>query len=163
MITFSVVKENIIKAGKRALKVIEYGAKTADVCGPFGDDSAPLKDMIAIYSQTGENGDNVIIGYLNSNQISKPGEKRIFSLKPDGSISFFMHLKDDGSCEIGGSVDNAVRYAPLNNALQLLKTSINAEHTKIATAINGLAPGSYIPEPITIDINQAKIQEIKTL
>lgn len=161
--TFSVVKENLIKAGRRALKVLEYGAKTADVVGPFGDDSAPLKDMIAIYSQTGENGDNVIIGYLNSNQISQPGEKRIFSLKPDGSLSFALHLKTDGTCEIGGSTDNAVRYTPLNDALQLLQTAINTEHTKIATAINALAPGSYVPEPITVDINQAKIQEIKTL
>lgn len=161
--TLSIVKENIIKAGKRALKVFEFGAKTADVVSDFGDDSSPLKDMIAIYGTTSESGDNIIIGYLNSNQISKPGEKRIFSLKEDGSLSFAIYLKNDGTCNIGGETDNMVRYAALNTAIQQQNTDINAELIKIQTAINALAPGAYTPTPINIDLSLAKINEIKTL
>jgi hypothetical protein len=161
--TFSITKENIIKNGQRILKVFEFGAKTAEVISSFGDDSAPLKDFIALYSKTSENGDNVIIGYINKHQLSEPGEKRIFSLKEDGSLSIALHLKNDGTCEFGGNADNLVRYEALNNALQLEKDLINAEFLKIATAINGLAPGAYTPAPISLNILQAKIEEIKTL
>lgn len=161
--TTSIVKENIIKDGERSLKVVQYGAKTAEVVSDFGDDSAPLKDMIAIYGPTGESGEAVILGYLNKNQIAQPGEKRIFSLKPDKSLSFALHLKNDGTCEFGGNTDNAVRYTALNTALQAEKDLINTELTKIAAAINALAPGSYTPTPITLNLIQAKIDEIKTL
>lgn len=161
--TYSVVKENIIEKFSRALKVFEYGAKTADVVAPFGDDSAPLKDMIAIYSQTDVNGDSVIIGYFNKNQISEPGEKRIFSLKPDGSLSFSLHLRNDGTCEIGGNVDNAVRFSPLNTSLQNNNAAINQELEKIAIAINAIVPGSYSPIPLSMDLTSSKIEEIKTL
>lgn len=160
--TLSIVKESIIKAGKRSLKVFEFGAKTADVVSDFGDDSSPLKDMVAIYGQTSESGDSIIVGYINSNQIALPGEKRIFSLKDDGSLSFDIHLKNNGTCNIGGDVDNAVRYSKLNAAMQQQKNLINAELTKIQTAINALAPGAYIPTPITVDLSLAKINEIKT-
>ena len=159
--TFSIVKESIIKNAKRFLKVVQYGAKTADVVADFGDDSSPLKDMIAIYSRTAIVGEEVIIGYLNTNQISKPGEKRIFSLMPDGSLSFDIYLKNDGTCEIGGKVDNAVRYMAMDTALQQQVNEINAELIAISTAISGVG-GVYVPTPITLDMTPSKIVEIKT-
>jgi len=162
MNTFSIIKENLINKGRRLLKVSQFGAKTADVVSDFGDDSAPLKDMIAVYSNTSEVGDNIIIGYLNKNQIANAGEKRIFSLKEDGSLSIAIHLRNNGTAEIGGNVDNAVRYAKLDLALQNEVTLINAELTKIAAAINAIVPGSYIPTPITLNILAAKIEELKT-
>lgn len=162
MITFSIVKENIIEAFKRVLKVEQFGAKTADVISDFGDDSSPLKDMIAIYANTSEVGDSVIIGYINENQIAQAGEKRIFSLKEDGTLSFAVHLKNDGTCEIGGAVDNAVRYQKMDDALQAQKTAINAELLKIQTAIAGVG-GMYVRTDISIDTSAAKISEIKTL
>lgn len=160
--TTSIVKENIIKAGKRILKVFEYGAKTGDVISDFGDDSSPLKDMIAIYGTTDESGDSIILGYINKNQIAQPGEKRIFSLKEDGSLSFSVHLRNNGTLEIGGNNDNAVRYNPLNSGLQSEKELINAELVKIQTAISSLG-GLYAMAPVTLDISSAKIDEIKTL
>lgn len=159
----SIVKESTIKNDARELKVVEYGVKTADVVADFGDDSSPLKDMVAVYSSTGESGEAIIVGYFNKNQIAQPGEKRMFSLKEDGSLSFAVHLKNDGTCEVGGNADNLVRYAALNTALLAEKDLINAELTKIAFAINSLAPGSYTPTPITLNLIQAKIEEIKTL
>lgn len=161
--TTSIVKENTIKNGKRELKVLEYGAKTADVVADFGDDSAPLKDMIAIYAKTDESGDSIIVGYMNKNQIAQAGEKRIFSLKEDGSLSFAIHLKNDGTCEVGGNADNLVRYQALDDALQAEKNLLDIEFNKIAIAINAIVPGSYNPAPITLNLIQAKIDEIKTL
>jgi hypothetical protein len=159
--TIAVVKEILIKGAKRFLKVQEYGVKTADVVADFGDDSAPLKDMIAIYSKTAIAGEEIIIGYINSNQIAQPGEKRIFSLMPDGSLSFDIYLRNDGTCEIGGNVDNAVRYLALNTALQLQVQAINAQLTAISLAIAGVG-GTYTPAPITLDLTSAKIEEVKT-
>ncbi len=159
--TISIVKENILKNGRRILKVFEFGAKTGDVVAPFGDDSAPLKDMVAIFGQTSVKGESVVIGYINKNQIAQPGEKRIFSLDSDGNLSFAIHLKGDGTCEIGGNTDNAVRYAELNTALQQQVTDINTELGKISAAI-GLLGGSYVVDPIALDASAAKIDEIKT-
>lgn len=165
MITFSLVKENLLESGKRLLKVIQYGTKTADVAAAFGDDSAPLKDMIAIYANTSENGDNIIIGYLNKNQISAAGEKRIFSLKSDGSLSFAIHLKNDGTCEIGSDTDNAVRFSKLEEGFNKLRDDfnsfVNTSYNVHSHANSGAAPPSSLGTSSTANITAAKIDEIK--
>lgn len=162
MTTTSVVKEVVIEKDKtKSLKVFQFGVKTADLVSDFGDDSSPLKDMIAIYSDTSETGESVIIGYLNKNQISNPGEKRIFSLKEDGSLSTSIHLKNDETLEIAGSINNAVTYSPLNIALQKQVLALNAELVKIAGVLNTLAPASYIATPVSIDISGAKVDNVK--
>jgi len=161
MITFSKVRDFVIENGKRILKVQEYGAKTAKVAANYGDDSQPLKNMTAIYSPTAVNSEPVIIGYINTNQVAKEGEKRIFSQSLDGSLSFAIHLKTDGSCEIGGNVDNAVRYQALSTSLASSDTLLNAELAKIATAI-GLLGGVYTVAPVTTNISSSKIDQIKT-
>ena len=161
MITFSKVKESIIET-YRSIKILQFGAKTADACASFGDDSSPLKDMIAIYAETSNISEPIIIGYLNKNQIALPGEKRIFSLKSDGDLSTFIHLKADGTMEIGGGDDNIIRYTPLNLAISKTDANINIELGKIATAITSIG-GAYVPNSINTDISNAKIQEIQTL
>jgi len=162
MITFSKIKSVAIESKKRILKVLQFGVKTADEVSSYGDDASPLVGMTAIYSNTSEAGEQVIIGYINTEQISKEGEKRIYSQKSDGSISFYIHLKNDGTMELGGDVDNLVRYSPLDSSLQGQATDINIELAKIAAAISGLG-GSYIVAPITIDNSAAKIEEVKSL
>lgn len=161
MITFSLVKSIIIEAGKRILKIKEFGPKTTKECAPFGEDSAPLNDMVAIHAKTTESGESVVIGYINKNQLANPGEKRMYSLKPDGTLSFAIHLKGDGTAEIGGNTDNLVKYGPLNTGLSNQDTAINAELAKIATAITTLG-GSYVPGTITTDISGAKADNVKT-
>ena len=66
-LTFSKFKSFTIESGYRILKVFQFGAKTARESMPFGIDSVPLSDMIAIFGSTSENGDNVIVGYINVN------------------------------------------------------------------------------------------------
>ena len=159
MITYSKVKESIINSF-RSIKVLQFGAKTADVVAPFGDDSAPLKDMTAIYAETTNVGESIVIGYINKNQIALPGEKRIFSLDSSGNISTYIHLKTDGSMHLGGDTDNVVQYTPLVSGLVANDALINAELTKIATAISTLG-GSYVPAPVTTDITLAKVDGVK--
>lgn len=161
MITYSKVKSYVIEQTKRILKVQEYGAKTAKVSANYGDDSQPLKGMTAIYAHTAVNSEPVIIGYINTQQIAKEGEKRIFSQSSNGSIAFAIYLKNDGTCELGGSVDNAVRFKPLDSGITAKDSLVNIELGKIATAITSLG-GVYTPSNVLTDISGAKIEEVKT-
>lgn len=166
-LTFSVVKEYLLENGIRILKVFEFGAKTANVIAPFGDDSAALKDMIAIYGSTSNVGESIIIGYINKNQIATPGEKRIFSLDENGELSFAIHLRTDGTCEIGGAGDFAVRYNELETAFNQLKSDLNDLITSYNTHIHtdsvmGLTTATPSQgTPSVADITPAKISEIK--
>lgn len=162
MISFSKVKDAVISKGKRILKVQEFGAKTAFDASDYGNDSRPLKDMTAIYARTSVNSEQVIIGYINTNQIAAEGEKRMFSQQLNGDISFAIHLKNDGTCEWGGAADNAVRFSPLKTGIDTKDTDINTELGKIATAIGSLG-GTYTPAPVSTDISASKIDEVKTL
>lgn len=162
MISFSKIRSAIIKQGRRILKVEQLGAKTADEVSSFGDDSHPISNMTAIYADTMENGEPVIIGYINTNQEAAVGEKRMYSLDENGNVAFFIWLKNDGSFEIGGDSDNAVRYQPLDDSLQSQATDINVELEKIRLGIIA-AGGTYAKTDISIDTSAAKIIEVKTL
>lgn len=162
MITLSKVRSTILKKGERIIKVLQYGAKTVAEISPFGDDSNPVENMSALYADTAETGEPVIIGYINTNQLAAVGEKRIFSLKADKTLSAFIWLKNDGTMQIGGDADNAVRYQKLDDSLQAQKVLINIELSKIQAAITTLG-GAYAKVDISINASAAKITEIKTL
>lgn len=144
----------------RIIKVLQYGAKTALQAAPFGDDSNPIKEMTAIFANTETNDEPVIIGYVNENQLAAEGEKRAFSLKPDGTVSFYTWLKNDGTFEIGGNTDNLIRFNLLNNGLQQEVLAMNVEFAKISAAMTALG-GSYVMQPVNLDITPSKIEEIK--
>ena len=160
-ITFSKIRSSIVESGKRILKVEQFGAKTVQEISSFGDDGNPVENMTAIYADTSENGEPVIIGYINENQLAGVGEKRLYSLDSSGALSFYIWLKNDGTFEIGGNDDNAVRYQKLDDSLQAQKSLINTELIKISAAITTLG-GSYAATLITIDTSAAKINEVKT-
>lgn len=158
-------KSAVITAGYRVVKILGLGntALTADECAPFGIDSSPVQNMLAVYAETEEAGDQVLIGYLNKDVLAAPGETRLFSLDPsNGSLSFYAWLKNDGTMELGGNADNLVRYTALNDGLADQKNKLNTELTKIQAAITALG-GAYVKEDITVDITGSKIDEIKTL
>lgn len=148
------------KREKRGMKVKEFGVKTADLVSSFGDDSAPLEDMFCLYAKTSENSENYIVGFISKNCITNPGEKRIFSLRPDGSGSIDVHLKNDGTLEIGGNTFTAVRFSPLEQALISHVNALNAELLKIQTGITA-AGGAYIPASLSLDLSSAESENIK--
>lgn len=165
MISFSKVDTLSIKNFIRSLKVLQFGVKTAVSAAPFGDDSAALKDMIAIFADTSNNAEPVIIGYINKNQLAEPGEKRIFSLKEDGNLSAWVWLKNDETIEFFGNQKNMVRYQELETAFNELNDKFNALVTKYnahSHAANGSAPPSSPADASTADITPAKIENIKT-
>lgn len=147
---------------KRIVKLLRLGrndVQTALEVSPFGLDSNPLKDMIAVYSPTNEQGKTVLLGYLNKNQKAQVGEFRTFCVDSRGTQIFYTWLKNNGTYEIGGNNDNIVRYAKLDIALQDEVNKINIELGKISAAI-ATAGGSYTPTPISVDILPSKVTEV---
>ncbi len=150
---------------RRIVKLLRLGrsdVRTAYESMPFGIDGNPVKSMVAVYSKTSNDSSPIIIGYINRNQLSDIGELRTFSTDINGNVKFYTWLKNDGTFEIGGNSDNAVRYNALNTALQQQVTKINTELAKINVAIAALG-GTYTVSPISLDITAAKITEVKTL
>lgn len=150
---------------QRLIKVLGFGKNDIQKpiqASPSGDDSNPIKGMIAVYGDTNDLSEKVIIGYLNKTQLAEPGEKRLYSVDSNGALKAYAWFKANGDIHLNGDTDNAVRWTALNTQLQNEVTALNAEFVKIAAAINALVPGLYTPATITLNINSAKINDIKT-
>ncbi len=160
MLTYAILKSSVIEQGKRILKVLQFGAKTANESMPFGYDGNPIADMTAIYANTSNNSETVIIGYINKNQIAGVGETRLFSLDSNGALKSFVWLKNDGDLQLNGDEYTSVRFAPLNTGLQNQNTLINAELTKIQIAITALG-GAYTPAMVSTNIDNSESQKVK--
>ena len=162
MVTYGKYKSSILENGKRILKFLGIGgsASTASESMPFGIDSNPIADMIAIHSTTSNNAESVIIGYINKNQIAEAGESRLYSLDANGVLKAFVYCKNDGILLLNGDGYSGVRYEPLNTGLGNQNTLINAELIKIQTAITSLG-GAYARAGVTFDITTSKSDMVK--
>lgn len=177
---FDSVKKRIVKF----LRMGKSDVRTSAEVGPYGIDSNPVKDMIAVYSPTSINGKTVILGYINKNQLAAVGEVRMYSTDAEGGLKFYTWLKNDGTYEIGGNTDNAVRYSKLADAFNQLKSDHNdlvgkfnsalAEMKVFAAAYTPGSPSVLGTPPTFVvttssestsaaDIAPAKINEVKTL
>lgn len=171
-----IINTSVDNLGRRVAKFFRLGkiVETATQAAPYGVDAQPIEDCIAVYAQSGIKGKTVIIGYINKNAIADVGEHRIFSTDADGAVQFYIHLKNDGTCDIGGDADNMVRFSELETAFNQLKddhdtlvTAFNA-HMHPTAATGAPSPPTPVPNqipavPSTADISGAKIDEIKTL
>lgn len=161
-----------ISAKVRSVKFYWRGksdVRNSDEFSPFGIDGNPLKDMVAICVQTGQDGKTFVIGYRNKNQIAEPGELRLFSLDDSGTEKTYQWFKKDGTIEILGNADNMVRYSELETAFNELKLDFNRlvatfnAHTHTGGTIMGnTGPVSVSGLTSSADISPAKIDEIKT-
>ncbi len=164
MISLVKVVSTLIEGGRRIVKVLRLGkqdVQTPIQAGPFGSDVNPPADIRAVYLRTGSKGDTFVVGFINIEQLAEVGENRQFATDEDGNLIFETRMRNDGTFEIGGSVDNLIRFQSLDNEMQTLSTNINTELAKIATAIGGVG-GAYVVSPIVISIQAAKIAELKT-
>lgn len=154
--------------GRTMVKVYKYGisdVQTPKQVSPFGLDSNPIKDMVAIYSKTDDAGTNIIIGYFNKNQLSQVGENRLYSTDENGNLKTFIWLKNDGKIQLGGTDNNLVLHAALNDALNKalvgLVPQIQQQLALIATGI-AAGGGSYTPGTLTCNLDAAKTLNITT-
>lgn len=149
---------------RRVVKFLRFGQSDVQTCleaAPYGVDANPIKDMVAIYATSVSREEKIILGYINKKQIAAPGEHRLFSTDSSGEVQTFLWLQNDGTLQLGGEEDHAVRYQPLYEELQNFKNLVGAELSKAAAGI-AAAGGSYTPGELTLDISKAKIDNIKT-
>ena len=97
MLTFSKLKSSSIEQGKRILKVFQFGAKTAKESSPFGFDSSAPENWTAIFGETSNKGESVIIGYINKNQLAEVGSSRIYAVGSSGEVVGVCAFKGFGS------------------------------------------------------------------
>ena len=132
--------------------------------GPFGDDSCPPKGAKGIKTRTSTDAVHVVLGYFNRNNLASAGEKRLFAVQEDGTESFYLYLKNDGSFELGGTADYAVRYNELKKGFDQLVTDFNALVTKynahVHTANGTVTTNTGVTS--SADISNAKISQITT-
>ena len=165
-----VISSDFDDVKRRVVKLLRLGysdVQTSDQANPHGIDSNPVKDMIAVYAETAQKGETVIIGYLNKDQLAEPGETRIYSTDANGVFKTSIWLKADGTIEVGGNTKNLVRYQELEAAFNELTQNFNAFVEKYNAHTHSGATAPIIPAAIatqtTADISQSKIEEIKTL
>ncbi len=161
---------------RRVIKFLRFGksdVQTSFDCGPSGIDANPIKDMVAIYSETTEKGKTVIIGYLKRNQLAEPGELRQYSTDVNGALKFYTWHKADGTYEMGGNSKNLARFQELKTGFDTLKQDLNSLVSAFNSHMHATAgtgppviptPGVGIPATAsTASIDSSKIDEIKTL
>lgn len=157
------VTESLIKKGRRFIKFIGMGrddVKQHRAIAPWGDEAMPVEGVVAIYGNTSVNGESVVIGYINQIALDamKAGEKRIFSTDSDGALSYYLHFKDDGTAELGGTGNWLVKYNELKAELDKLKTTVNT-HTHTG---NLGGPTSALLVPNASDFSLCKHDKVET-
>ncbi len=156
---------------QRVLKFLRFGksdVQTAIAAAPFGVDSVPIKDTVAVYAQTSDKETKVLIGYLNKNSKAGDGELRLFSVDANGAEKTFLWLKSSGDLELNGNLYNAVRFQQLQTGFDQLKAELNAfitaynthQHTSTAPGlptVGNTSPGVSA----TASIETAKSDTVK--
>jgi hypothetical protein len=146
---------------KLFVKFLRYGnddVQNNHQFASFGIDSNPIKDLVAIYIETGVKGESAIIGYINPSQIAAVGETRIYSTNADGVVQMFIHLKNDGTAELNGTGNFLVKFNELQTAFNELKTAFNT-HTHVGNL--GAPTATALPQSAA-DIAAAKHTDFKT-
>ena len=170
----STVLETVAGAFRR-IKVLRYGTKDVQTpldAAPFGIDSNPIPKVKAIYAQTEEDANPFVIGYVIQDKIAEIGECRLFSLMEDGSVSTFIHLRNDGTINLAGDADNAVRFQPMADAIEANKAAINdiiqkwnvfaAAYVPGGPTLQGTPPSANTATASNADPTGARIDEITT-
>lgn len=160
MITLAKLASSIIENGKRILKLKQFGVKTAKEVAPFGFDSQAPEGWTAIYAETSNKEDAVVIGYVQKNALVEAGEARLYALGSNGELVGYVWSKKDGTTGINGFDHSAVRFGPLVTASNDQNVLIQTELAKIAIAI-GLLGGSYTPGPTAANLLQAESPTVK--
>jgi len=160
-ITLAKVRDSFVEKGKMIIKALTYkGASTAKQIGPFGIDSNPMDNYTAIYADTTNINESVIIGYINKHFITEKGEIRIYSLDANSTVKSYVYAKKNGNLELNGNAYTGVRSEPLNDLLAQQVVDMNIELGKIATAISGVG-GVYTISPISIDTTNVSSETVK--
>lgn len=165
------VNSTFLKKGFRFVKsLFSTDSNDSAQVAPFGDDSCPVSGIKAVKVKTDNANTQVVLGYFNRSNLAQAGEKRFYSIGSGGDISFYIWLKNNNTCEIGGDDDFMVRYSELKAAFDELKGDFNSLITTFNSHVHSaVQPGSGVSgtstspgSSSTADISGAKISKIKT-
>lgn len=159
-ITYSKFKSAVIEGGKRIITVLQFGAKTAKEISPFGIDSQPLPDMTALFLETSNKGEAVVVGYVNAQQLAEAGECRIYSVGASGELMAYAWTRANGDILLNGDEFTAVRFQELKTQIDLLQEQINSQWPLIASGIT-TGGGAYTPTNVDIDLSSAESSTVK--
>lgn len=154
------------------VKILGFGKKDVIEClegQPFGIDSRPIKEEIAIIART-TGQEDIVLGYIPKNRLSDVGETRVYSVNNNGIIKAFAWLKKDGKIQFNGTGDNLVGYNELKIAFDALKADFNnfvlAHNSHKHIAIS-LGSATSVPDfqagETTADISQSKKENLQTV
>ena len=169
MIQVKTLGQTINDVGSRVVKVLRFGrsdVQTANQVTPAGIDAGPIKDLIAVYSSTSKKGSKVIIGYISKNAIAESGELRLYSQDDQGAEQGYVYLKKDGTLELLGDTDYAIRYSEMKTAFDTLRDDLNALLNLYNAHIHPTPAGPSsvtvsLGTPSAADMTASKIDEIK--
>ena len=120
------VNDTAVSKARRLIKCLFSGdTHESYQVAPFGDDSCPTKSTKGVKEKTDNTGIHAILGYFNRNPQAKAGEKRLYAIKEDGNEGFYIWFKNDGSIEMGGTVDNAVGFTALKSGFDQFRDDFN--------------------------------------
>ena len=165
------VTESLVEKGRRFAKFIGMGrddVKKHRAIAPWGDESVPIRDAIAIYGPTSVNGESVVLGYINQIAVEglNPGEKRLFSTNSNGVEQIYVKLTDAGEIEFGAAEDNLIRYLEMKAAFDTLveeyNTLVDTFNTHQHPETGGTTGTTTVPAfGSSADMSAAKIDELK--
>lgn len=170
-VRISTYVSSLIEQGRRRIKLLVSGRsdiRTTYESSPFGIDGVPPANWRAIYADTGEKGRNILLGYINQNQLAalNPGENHIYSTNADGSkIESFIKLNNDGTMDVLGNDDFMVRFNALETGFNQLRTDFNnflTQSYNLHTHASAGAPPVPLGTASTASIANARIDEIRT-
>ena len=124
-----------------------------ELYGSPGEDSTPLPDDQCLIVRRDESGQFVLV----NEPITNPGEKFLYSRNLAGLIQSKIYLKNNGTIEINGNLDNLVTFADLKTAFDSFITTYNSHthnETGSVTAIPNQQSGA--------SIDNAKANNLKT-
>jgi len=152
---------------KYIIGVVESRLNTtiqAFLYGSPGDDSPPLPEDRVLIIKIDGSGKYAIAGTLVLSQGAEPGERKLYSRDNEGNLKSLIYLKNDGTMELNGNTDFAVRFTILESGFNQLKDDFNATllHVHpVTTAPGSTGPPTPLITPSTANIAGAKIEEIK--
>lgn len=169
---FNDLKQLIVKAWNG-----KSDTRTAKNTAPYGVDSNPIKDCVAIYAKTEMNGKEYIIGYVNKDLVAQVGESRLFSTDSNGGLQFNVWLSNDGKLYLGTSdlktdyQKHLARFEELKQGFDQFKADFNNfvatynthTHPSPPAPVNPVvtSPTTMPGTPTAATIDQSKINIIK--
>jgi hypothetical protein len=136
---------------------------------PPGIDAAPLEEDQGISIIIDKANRSVNIGVYPDAQ-AEPGEVRIYSRDSGGSIQALLYFKTDGTIEINGTDDFAVRFSKLKEVVDELQGDVTDLKTAFSTWVVAPNDGgaalkasaaTWFGTPLTKNIDDAKVETVK--